>query len=524
MAEVGTEAEREFFKPDRFKPLIAFFSRRRLFWIVLLVSLGLYTATRFWEQPSGGDRANWDYMAQVIARGGVPYRDAVNIKTPLSAYIGAAAITAGRPMGVADVEAIRVCYILLAAATVALTFLVASNWFYGTAAGLLAAAVMLSFHSFLQFNGGGVQPKTPMILFGLLSLWAAGKGRPIISGLTGMLSALSWQPGLLFFGTSALALSRDLTGLRSKKVCKFIAASLAPLVLTIAYFWSVGSLRNLYLWTIGFNATIYGPEQTRTIGTFFRHFGKVMGHYYAGSQVYFYLSIVGAILAIASDLALAFRSGRTAFFASSTRHAVILSGIIYFGFCMVNLQSGPDLIPLLPFVAVASAIALTRGIKVLGQFFKRSARINERRFEMITFTLIIGVVFYLSAFSLIEIRLHSNLLADQRAAIARLVAQMKPGDKIFVHGSTEVLVLGGLVNASPHFFLDRGKDRYLDRTEPGGFEGWLERLKAERPRFMILSRLGTVGCAADLEAWAADDYVKRQISLLDYYVRKDETE
>src|SRR5580765_7057685 len=100
-------------KPRSVVKRFEWFDRRRLFWIVLIAGGLVYSQTQFWNQPSGGDRANWDYFAQVIARGGVPYRDVVNIKSPLSAYIGAAAILVGKPFGLGDVLAIRITFFLL---------------------------------------------------------------------------------------------------------------------------------------------------------------------------------------------------------------------------------------------------------------------------------------------------------------------------------------------------------------------------------------------------------------------------
>jgi len=59
-------------------------------------------------------------------------------------------------------------------------------------------------------------------------------------------------------------------------------------------------------------------------------------------------------------------------------------------------------------------------------------------------------------------------LTDQDALVGEVVSQLGPGDKIFVHGQTEILVLGRLTNASKYFFLDKDKDQYLDLVEPGG--------------------------------------------------------
>ena len=71
------------------------------------------------------------------------------------------------------------------------------------------------------------------------------------------------------------------------------------------------------------------------------------------------------------------------------------------------------------------------------------------------------------------LRVESPTLKDQEAEVAEITSHLAPGDQIYVHGLAEILVLSRLSNADKHFFLDRGKDNYLDRVEPGGFAGWL---------------------------------------------------
>ena len=96
-----------------------------------------------------------------------------------------------------------------------------------------------------------------------------------------------------------------------------------------------------------------------------------------------------------------------------------------------------------------------------------------------------------------------------------------PGEKIFVHGNAEILVLSGLTNASKYFLLDRGKDGYLDQVEEGGFNGWLDRLKNERPKVVVLDRLKTLGHSADLKEWVETDYDEHQGRVFTFYVRKE---
>src|SRR5690348_12715470 len=74
--------------------------------------------------PERADQSMWDYMAQAILRGQVPYRDVVNIKTPLSAYLSAAAILGGKAVGIEPLLSVRNLGLLVAGALVVVTFLV----------------------------------------------------------------------------------------------------------------------------------------------------------------------------------------------------------------------------------------------------------------------------------------------------------------------------------------------------------------------------------------------------------------
>src|ERR1043165_151364 len=106
MSKLATTTEVSDAKPSA-KERFEWAGHGRLFWVTLVAAVIFLCQFQFWKLPAKGDRANWDYFAQVIARGGVPYRDVVNIKTPLSAYIGAAAIVVTRPFGVRAIYATR---------------------------------------------------------------------------------------------------------------------------------------------------------------------------------------------------------------------------------------------------------------------------------------------------------------------------------------------------------------------------------------------------------------------------------
>ncbi len=485
------------------------FDRRNLFVITLLVAAVIYCQFQFWKQPTRGDWSVWDYVAQVTARGGVPYRDVVEIKTPLSAYIGAVAIKFAEPFRVRDILAIRAVYVFLAMLTSSFTFLIAHDYFKSRRTGLLAAMLMLTFNSFGLFNNSGVQPKTLMILFGLLVLWAIRKDRPLTAGVFSMLSALSWQPGLLFTGVAGLAFSRYLTNWRDRKVVRLLIGAAIPLVILLLYFWIAGALLEFYRWCFHYTLTVYGPSEAHTPGHFLQHFVGLVSYHYAGETYYFCLAAVGLAFVVVRELWL-FRRDTKHFLDRSYDHALWISTLVYVLFCMVDIQGGPDIIPLLPFVAIFFAVLIVFGLD------KAALRIRP-----IAFAAVMLVVFFLSVADSFQFQVGFPTLDDQDKKVTEIVSHLEPEDKIFVHGQTELLVLSGLTNASKYIRFDHGKDTYLNNVEPGGFDGWFKRLKAERPKVVGLSRLGGVGQSAEIERWVRNSYELREGKVFPYYLRKD---
>jgi hypothetical protein len=458
----------------------------------------------------------------VIARGGVPYRDVVNIKSPLSAYFGAAAIIIGNLFGVSDVIAIRLCFIGLAALTVAFTFIIALDYFENRRVAYLASAILLASAAFARFNGGGVQPKTPMLLFGLISLWAIVKDRPFTAGLVAMLSALSWQPGLLFLGAAGLAFSRYFTNWRDGKVLKLTYGAALPLAVLLIYFWAVGALKDVYLWNIHFNATVYAPGELRTLDNFLEHIPSLLKRVYKDILWHFYFAVAGLFMAIALMNKGAKNLGRQRWRESAPRHAVIIAPIVYLIFCRINIQAGADIIPLLPFVAVFAALALVYALEwIIGLAARKQPEARRMIFANVITGILVAIIFFQTLSNARSFKREFPTLADQQQALTDITSRLSPEDKIFVHGDTEVLVLSGRTNASKYFLLDRGKDLYLDQVEPGGFNGWLARLKAEQPKIIVLDRMERMVYQNFLLEWAASEYEFRNNQVFSYYVKRN---
>src|SRR5262249_21821748 len=150
------------------------------------------------SQPETGDNAIWDYVAQCIVRGQVPYRDVIEIKTPGSAYLSALAMLAGSAAGLDGVRAVRVVDILLVGVLCVTTLLVARVYLHSLMAGFIAVLLLVNWPGVMVMTVAGTRPKVPMIIFGLTTMLLIAIDKPFWAGFSSMLSCLCWQPGLLF--------------------------------------------------------------------------------------------------------------------------------------------------------------------------------------------------------------------------------------------------------------------------------------------------------------------------------------
>ena len=109
--------------------------------------------------------------------------------------------------------------------------------------------------------------------------------------------------------------------------------------------------------------------------------------------------------------------------------------------------------------------------------------------------------------------------------MVRAVADLLgPDDKIYVHGTLELLVLMNKPNLNPYIFLDRGKDRYIAERTPGGFAAIIDQMKSESPKVIAISRIQNVAHRQELLDWAAEQYDRFPLKFAhnSAYVRKEQ--
>lgn len=473
-------------------------------------------------QVESGDQSIWDYLAQSILRGQIPYRDVIEIKTPLSAYMSALMIAIFRPLGVSDIYAIRLLYVLLVGVMAATTFSVAKVYLKSRCLGLIAVLTLLMSDHFISWMFSGTEPKLWMILFGLFTLLLIASDQPFLAGVCSALSFLSWQPGLLFTGTAVLVLSNYFTRWRDGRAVKVLFGASLPILLLIIYFYANGALDDLWKWTIEYNYKVYAPMTHKADSGI--HLATIFFRVFRDEIILPILSLIGLVILIKNRVKTG-GSGEQAPLVQNAfgernafGDALWIAPVIYLLFCLINLQAGPDLIPIFPFVGIFAGFSLMKFSAWLQQ--KYPPLQNSIAGHIPTLAIVVMLVIALAR-GYTYLRQQGSPLAEQIESLNAIKKELGEGDRIYTHGATEILVLLNRANANPYIFLDFGKDDFIAAPLPDGFRSFIAALEAQKPKLVIFSRLRKVGHREDLINWAETHYNKFAVVGYDEtYIRK----
>lgn len=479
-------------------------SVRNLTLVAFFIGAVVVLMHRPFSRPEAGDPAIYDYIAQSILRGQLPYRDVVDIKGPGAPYLSAAAMLTGKLFGMRDVIAVRLLNVVMVGLLSSLTFLAAQLYLRSRAAGLIAFMVPLMRSQFVDFMMEGTQPKLPMIVFGMLALLMIARDKPFQAGFCSMLSCLCWQPGLMFTGVTFLMFSRYLTSWRDLRVLKVFLGAVIPLVAVLSYFYARGALSDLWAWTITYNYSVFGPDAEQGIGAAFDHLWIVTRRTFERDTVLVIFAAIGLLEFLAERLLAKFTQSGWLKSPDLFRDAVLFPPLVYLAFSLINFQGGPDSIPFFPFIGIFAGWAIVRFSRFLASMdwsFMRGIRVDK-----LLPAIAVASIFALAFFRAMTDRPSERTLQDQYAAIAPVAELLAPQDQIYVHGSAEILVLLNRPNLNPYVFLDWGADDFAAQRQSVTFETIIDRMEAQAPKLVSISRLRKVNHRADFERWLDQHY------------------
>lgn len=243
----------------------------------MLFLLLLVTATLWLRWPTFGfslwnvDESIHAAAARTILEGGVLYRDAVDIRHPLSYYAVAAVFAV---FGKNNLWAVRALAALLVAGTGWFLFLAGRRLrhaFAGAAAGMLYVLLATGALTQTDANASNTEWYVAFFSSAATAVFLTGGAMPSTRRLlaTGLLSGcafLSKQPALLEIAAPLAMLLYS--GWRQSRPARTVLLQMAavvvgwltPVLLTVGYFAAHGALRDAVFYTWIYNLTYYGPE------------------------------------------------------------------------------------------------------------------------------------------------------------------------------------------------------------------------------------------------------------------------
>ena len=464
-----------------------------------------------------GDTAIYDYIAQCILRGQLPYRDIADIKFPGSVYLNALAMGLGSLVGLKDVYALRFMQILEFATLNVFTFLVGMHYLRRRSVGLIAMMIPLMNPFWVKWILAGTQPKLPMMMFGVISLWCLARDKPVRAGVTGMLSCLCWQPGLLFVGTAGLIASNYLRSWRDLRAVKVVAGAAIPVLLLFGYFWARGGLDDLWAWTMEYNYSVFGPQARRGFVGSWHHLNRVLNRIFTTEMFLVKLSVIGFLFFVGERIGARLKGRDASYRDGQFRDAIIFPVLVYFAFTMINMQAGPDLIPYIPFIGLFAGYFFVLVGRLIGLLIRKPDVRWAAWACGLALLWMTAVVVKRSAFY----RVDGYTLKDQYVIYQPYRDFLAADDKLYVHGTVEMLVLYKLQNLNPYIFLDWGADEFAAYKRGTTFEQIVEEMEEQKPRLVMLSRLNKVRKKEAFQKWMKEKYTETDVES-GIFIRKPE--
>lgn len=465
----------------------------------------------FWQYDPANHRLESDpsymlYAGQQILRGHPPYVGVTIVKTPLTAMLSAGAIAAGRALNLDDIFAARAAFILLAALLAGVLYLYAAalwtRWAGGFAALALIGSEMLG-----KTLGDGPAPKVLFILFGMTALWLTLRRRYFWAGALGALSFLSWQPGLLFVAAAAIGALLD--GGPSSTVFRLpslFLGALVPLALVAVYLALgdalVAGIRQTFFANASYLDTVTAHRSVlETMGVNAARLPRLAPRCLSDEGLILAARVIGILGFCAAGIAAWARRREGA---RGAQIAPLLFALLVIGgFTLVDLQSCPDLLPFVPFLALGTGW-------LLGEIVGQSDRVlaHSPRGKRARYAVPAAIVILLAIYAIYNLLTTPPLpgLAAQQQMARSINRYLAPGDKLQQFGDAVALILLKRENATRYIHLGQKQGEGVVRAE-GFVPQELPALLAQaRPRVITLSRAKDEVWAKPLYEFLADHY------------------
>ncbi len=479
------------------------------------VLIFVISAFVFWQHGIDGkmtrDGAIYLYSGQQMGEGVPPFASIFDHKGPVAPLISGVGVFFAKWFHTDDVLTVRITFFILSVLTIVALYVLAHALFSSYGLALLTACSFINFWGFGMYALSGPRAKTPMVLLEILTLWLTIRRQWFWAGVCGALAFLTWQPTLIY-PLLALVLAVVQSEGKQKKIrnaLSVITGGLVPLLVIGGYFLFEGAFNDFVDGTFLFNITHLERPST-SIFTNIRNMFRAVYLGYTTMAIPIALGFL-AILMMSIWRIQKHKTIRS--WLSEDRFAILLLSFpIPFIWSVMDFQDYPDFFVFLPYAAIGFGWLLYTTVQNLEKAFE-IPKMAARGFIFVTCVVLIGAaaVNYKTT--------ATEELNAQKAWADEVVRRFGDDVKIASIGVPEALVLLHKTNPNPYAFIIYGIDNRIHAKSEGGFDGWLEQLKAYNP-MLVFFGVTHGKHIPKLEVWLAESYNKSSIGEWEVFIHK----
>jgi len=489
---------------------------------VMLVALWTFLQYDLPDQPTPQDTTYHIYAAQQMLEGHAIYRDVAIIKAPLADFMTTFALVVGRLLHLRDTIAARILFMLVATLTIGVIYLTGRRLFQSRIVGIVATLIVAGNNFFGESAVSGPEPKTLIILFSFAALILIARRNWGWAGICSALAALAWQPGAMVMAITAGAailapwLDKSSPNWRTRANWLPFARSVGGMILPFAVLVAYLALNNALLpaWnaTIGANVShlnnrLEGAPLNEWMQYNAQQISRTMRTYCVAATEWWQLVVGGlGIFGIGlTALGAAIRSKRLPL--NLERTPLLLYGIGFGIFTLIDFDFCPDLFPLLPVLAIGVGWMVWTVIRGAAQLVTHFS--TPRAAKIVTLVSSLVVILVLTDVGVVDAmqyEIPGIQYRDQLNLARRAAAYLHPKNQILSLGNAVILVELHRDNASKIVHLGEKSARGVLQYEPGGMDAMIEALDQNPPKLISLARVTRQEWNADFLDWVQDNY------------------
>jgi hypothetical protein len=437
----------------------------------LAVLAGIVYALHGFGHYLSRDLGLYAYAGQQAADGVLPYEGVINRSGPLSHLVPGVGAFLGRLVGVDDLLAMRVFFLVLSMACIWLAYLLGRDLLGSRVTGVTVAVALLFVDGFTQYASGGPREKTTLVLFLLAALVALARRRFGWCGVWVSLATLTWQP-VFFVGLTTglvglLALER---GRRLAALGRFLVGGLVPLVVFLVWYAVDGHLRDFLDCFVLIHVRYTEQEGFQSEPDII--WQEVQDAY--GPSLW--MLIGGGIALVLACVRILLSAERRA---DPGRRLLLACGAgltVGFLWSLRAFNGWPDAFFVLP-MCLLGVGEVARAVNS-----RVPARVAVALVAAWTVVATAGAV----NFSWTG---RSDVLAEQQASVDAVLGVLGDDVEITSIEAPQPLVLTGKTNPTQHQMFNLGLENYVDDTWPGGLPGFAEDVRQDRPTLIAVGTL-----------------------------------